>query len=171
MGNTAEEFWASLLQGRSGIGPITRFDATGYPTRIAGELKGFEPAQVHRQEGRPQARSRTSSTRSPARRWRWRTPALEPDKVDGTRFGVLVGSGIGGITTLLEQPRGRCKTKGLDRVSPFFIPMLIVNMALGPDLDALRRQGAQLLGRDRLRHAATTPSATPPGSSSAATPT
>ena len=42
VGNTAEEFWAALLQGRSGIGPITRFDTTGYPTRIAGELKGFD---------------------------------------------------------------------------------------------------------------------------------
>ena len=43
IGNTAEEFWAALIQGASGIGPITRFDATGFPTRIAGELKGFEP--------------------------------------------------------------------------------------------------------------------------------
>ena len=67
IGNTAEELWTGLREGRSGIGPITQFDATGYPTRIAGEMQGLRPAHVRRQEGRRGRLDPISSTRSPAR--------------------------------------------------------------------------------------------------------
>ena len=129
VGNTAEEFWASLQQGRSGIGPITKFDATGYPTRIAGEIRNFDEAKyVDKKEARrldPYLKYAIATSAMAVE-----DAALDPAKVDATRFGVLIGSGIGGITTLIEGEDVR-KTKGFDRVSPFVIPMLIVNMAPG----------------------------------------
>ena len=129
IGNTAEELWTSLLQGVSGIGPITRFDTTGYPTRIAGELKGFEPLKyIDKKDDRkldPFLKYAIACAVMAVE-----DSGLDVGKVDGTRFGVLVGSGIGGITTLLDT-HDVLNAKGPDRVSPFFIPMLIVNMASG----------------------------------------
>ena len=129
VGNTAEEFWASLTQGRSGIGPITKFDATGYPTRIAGEIRNFDEAKyIDKKESRrldPYLKYAIATSAMAVE-----DAALDPKKIDGTRFGVLIGSGIGGITTLIDGEETR-KTKGFDRVSPFMIPMLIVNMAPG----------------------------------------
>jgi 3-oxoacyl-[acyl-carrier-protein] synthase II len=129
LGNTAEEFWAGLVQGRSGIGPITKFDATGFPTRIAGEVRGFDPLQfVDKKEARrldPYLQYAVASSAMAVD-----DAGLDVTRIDSTRFGVLVGSGIGGITTLLESHR-TLREKGPDRVSPFFIPMLIINMASG----------------------------------------
>jgi 3-oxoacyl-[acyl-carrier-protein] synthase II len=129
VGNTTEEFWSALKQGKSGIGPITRFDATGYPTRIAGEVRGFDEGKyVDRKEARrldPYLKYAIATSVMAVE-----DAALDLAKVDGTRFGVLIGSGIGGITTLIEGEDVR-RTKGVDRVSPFVIPMLIVNMAAG----------------------------------------
>jgi 3-oxoacyl-[acyl-carrier-protein] synthase II len=129
LGNTAEEFWAGLLEGRSGIGPITRFDTTGYPTRIAGEVRGFEPLKyIDKKEARkldPFLKYAIACAVMAVE-----DAGLDVGKVDGARFGVLVGSGIGGIETLLDSHEV-LRTKGADRVSPFFIPMLIINMASG----------------------------------------
>ena len=129
VGNTADEFWTSLVQGRSGVGMITRFDTTGYPTRIAGEVRNFDPLDfVDKKEARrldPYLQYAIASAVLAVQ-----DAALDTGKVDGTRFGVLIGSGIGGISTLLESHRNLIE-KGPDRVSPFFIPMLIANMASG----------------------------------------
>ena len=129
VGNTADEFWSSLLQGRSGVGPITKFDTTGYPTRIAGEVRNFDPLNfVDKKEARrldPYLQYAVAASVLAVQ-----DAALDTGKVDGSRFGVLIGSGIGGISTLLESHRNLIE-KGPDRVSPFFIPMLIANMASG----------------------------------------
>jgi 3-oxoacyl-[acyl-carrier-protein] synthase II len=129
VGNTADEFWTALVQGRSGVGMITRFDTTGYPTRIAGEVRNFDPLNfVDKKEARrldPYLQYAVASAVLAVQ-----DAALDTGKVDGTRFGVLIGSGIGGISTLLESHRNLIE-KGPDRVSPFFIPMLIANMASG----------------------------------------
>ncbi len=129
IGNTAEEFWSALVEGRSGIGAITRFDATGYPTRIAGEVRNFDPLKyVDKKEARrldPYLHYAMACACMAVE-----DASLDTGSVDGERFGVLIGSGIGGITTLLEGERTRLE-KGFDRVSPFVIPMLIVNMASG----------------------------------------
>jgi 3-oxoacyl-[acyl-carrier-protein] synthase II len=129
IGNTAEELWTSLTEGRSGIGPITKFDATGYDTRIAGEVKDFDPLKfVDKKEARrldPYLQYAIASSVMAVG-----DAGFDPARVDGERFGVLIGSGIGGITTLLEGEKVR-ETKGPDRVSPFVIPMLIINMASG----------------------------------------
>ena len=102
VGNTADEFWAALLQGRSGIGPITKFDATGYPTRIAGEVTNFDPLAKYVDKKEARRLDPYLQYAMACASWRWRTPALDTEKVDGARFGVLIGSGIGGITTLLD---------------------------------------------------------------------
>jgi 3-oxoacyl-[acyl-carrier-protein] synthase II len=129
VGNTTEEFWSSLTQGRSGIGPITRFDTEGFPTRIAGEIRNFDPlAFVDKKEARrldPYLHYAIAASAMAMQ-----DAALDTGKVDATRLGVLIGSGIGGITTLLDTHEVLLN-KGPDRVSPFFIPMLIINMASG----------------------------------------
>jgi 3-oxoacyl-[acyl-carrier-protein] synthase II len=129
VGNTAEEFWAALLQGKSGIGPITRFDAGPLPTKIAGEVKGFDSLRyIDKKDDRkfdPFLKYAIACGVMAVE-----DAGLNVERVDRTRFGVLVGSGIGGITTLLESHKTLLE-KGPDRVSPFFIPMLIINMASG----------------------------------------
>src|SRR6266542_1522424 len=121
IGNTAEEFWTALIQGASGIGPITRFDATGFPTRIAGELKGFEPLKyIDKKDDRkfdPFLKYAIACAVMAVE-----DAGLDLEQVDRTRFG--------GITTLLDT-HDVLNAKGPDRVSPFFIPMLIINMASG----------------------------------------
>src|SRR6267378_5440791 len=129
VGNTAEEFWGSLLAGRSGIGPITRFDASQMPTRIAGEIKGFDPLKyIDKKDDRKFDRFLKYAVACSV--MAVEDAALKTDRVDAARFGVMVGSGIGGIETLLEQYTILME-KGPDRVSPFFVPMIIVNMASG----------------------------------------
>jgi 3-oxoacyl-[acyl-carrier-protein] synthase II len=129
VGNTTEEFWAALKQGKSGIGPISKFDATGYPTRIAGEVRNFDEGKyIDKKEARrldPYLKYALATSVMAVE-----DAALDPARVDATRFGVLIGSGIGGITTLIEGEDAR-RTKGFDRVSPFVVPMLIINMAAG----------------------------------------
>lgn len=129
VGNTAEEFWSALTQGRSGIGPITKFDASGYPTRIAGEVRNFDPLKyIDKKEARrldPYLQYAIACATMAVE-----DAGLDVSRVDSERFGVLIGSGIGGISTLLEGERTRIE-KGFDRVSPFVIPMLIINMAAG----------------------------------------
>jgi 3-oxoacyl-[acyl-carrier-protein] synthase II len=137
LGNGVDEFWAALIQGRSGIGPITKFDAHErdaagqyrYPTRIAGEIRHFDPLRfVDKKEARrldPYLIYAIAASAMAVEH-----AGLDTSRVDGTRFGVLIGSGIGGIGTLLEGEQVRL-TKGPERVSPFVIPMLIVNMAAG----------------------------------------
>jgi 3-oxoacyl-[acyl-carrier-protein] synthase II len=129
VGNTAEEFWSSLVHARSGIGPITRFDATDFPTRIAGEVRNFDPLNfVDKKEARrldPYLQYAIAGATLAVQ-----DGGLDTGKVDAARFGVMIGSGIGGITTLLDNHKTLLE-RGPDRVSPFFIPMLIINMASG----------------------------------------
>jgi 3-oxoacyl-[acyl-carrier-protein] synthase II len=129
LGNSVEEYWAAIVQGRSGIGPITKFDTTGFTTRIAGELRNFDPLKwVEKKEARrldPYLQYALACAAMAVE-----DAGLNFDREDGNRIGVLVGSGIGGIGTLLETHRVMTE-KGHDRISPFFIPMMIVNMASG----------------------------------------
>jgi len=137
VGNTVEEFWAALMQGKSGIGPITKFDAEAktesgefqFATRIAGEVRNFDELKyVERKEARrldPYLKYALACAVMAVQ-----DSGLDTGKVDGTRFGTLIGSGIGGITTLLDNHR-TLLDRGPDRVSPFFVPMLIINMASG----------------------------------------
>ena len=129
LGNTSDAFWESLIAGRSGAGPITRFDAGAYSTRFACEVKGFSSEGVlDRKEAKRMDRFVQFAV--VASHQALRASGLDLESVDHRRVGVIVGSGIGGMETFEEQ-HANLLQKGPGRVSPFFIPMMIVDMAAG----------------------------------------
>ena len=139
VGNTAEAFWQALLAGQSGIGLITRFDAADYDAKIAGEVKGFDPtAFIDKKEARRM--DRFTQFAIAASRMALTDSGLDLEKEDRSRIGAFVGSGIGGMDTLHEQYRTLFE-KGPNRISPFFIPMMIANMAAGQVSIAFGLQG------------------------------
>ena len=121
--------WNALLEGRSGIGPITRFDATGYPSRIAGEVRGFDPLDYLDKKEVKKSDTFIHYALA-ASRFALADSGLTIDEGNAPRVGVVIGSGIGGLP-LIESMHKTLLEKGPDRVSPFFIPGLIVNMAAG----------------------------------------
>jgi 3-oxoacyl-[acyl-carrier-protein] synthase II len=131
LGNDVPSTWEGLLAGRSGCGPITHFEATeDYATRIACEAKGFDPSGfLEPKEARRY--DRFSQFALGAADEAMRSAGLDgPGDVPPERFGVVFGSGIGGIATFEEQCR-TLMTKGPKRVSPFFVPMFIPDIAAG----------------------------------------
>lgn len=129
LGVGTAETWHALLAGRSGIGPITRFDATGYPSRIAGEVRGFNPLDYLDKKDVKKSDTFIHYALA-ASRFALEDSRLAIDESNGDRVGVVIGSGIGGLP-LIESMHKTLLEKGPDRVSPFFIPGLIVNMAAG----------------------------------------
>ncbi|AIQ29593.1 3-oxoacyl-ACP synthase [Paenibacillus sp. FSL P4-0081] len=127
LGNTVEQFWSRLAAGESGISPITTFDITHFKTKIAGSVQEFDPdARFGRKEARRM--DRFSQFALAAAEEAWAHSGLQLDKIDRERLGVYVGSGVGGIQTLMEQG-DLLRSRGPERVSPTLIPMLISNMA------------------------------------------
>lgn len=139
VGNTAAEFWQALLAGKSGIGPITRFDAAEYDAKIAGEVKDFEPtAFIDKKEARRM--DRFTQFAIAAAKMALDDSGIDLAQADKSRIGSFVGSGIGGMDTLHDQYKNLFE-KGPNRVSPFFIPMMIANMAAGQVSIAFGLQG------------------------------
>ncbi|MGA2222529.1 MAG: beta-ketoacyl-ACP synthase II [Verrucomicrobiia bacterium] len=129
LGSDLNVFWQNLLAGNSGIGPVTRFDTTNFDCKIGGEVKDFNPEDfMPAKETR--RTDRFTQYAIGAAKLAVADSKLECDKEDLNRVGVLIGSGIGGMETIEEQTAILLK-KGPGRVSPFMIPMLIVNMASG----------------------------------------
>lgn len=127
VGLDARSTWESAVAGRSGVGFIEAFDATGFPVRIAAEARGFDPsALVPAKEARRMDRNVLLALA--AAHEAWADAGLEG--VDPARVGILVGSAIGGIGTIAEQHRVFLE-RGPDRVSPFFIPSALVDTASG----------------------------------------
>ncbi len=123
------ETWNALLAGKSGIGPITRFDTTDYPSRIAGEVKGFDPLAFF--DKKEVKKSDTFIHYAvAAAQFALEDSGLVIDEANAERVGVNIGSGIGGLP-LIEATHKTLLERGPSRVSPFFIPGLIVNMAAG----------------------------------------
>jgi len=129
LGNSPGEFWQSLLAGRSGIGPITHFDASRHECRIAGEVKGFDPLDyLDRKDVKRTDRFvhlALAATQQALEDAQFRITDLNAEQV-----GVILGTGIGGIRVLEEQQTIYLQ-KGPDRCSPFMVPMMIANMAAG----------------------------------------
>jgi 3-oxoacyl-[acyl-carrier-protein] synthase II len=124
-----DKCWQALLDGKSGVGPVTRFDASEYPTRIAAEVKDFDPLDY--QDKKELKRSDPSQQYAiAASEQAIKDSGLDLDAVDKNRVGVVIGSGIGGITAFEEQ-HGKLLKSGPGRVSPFFIPMMIIDMCAG----------------------------------------
>jgi 3-oxoacyl-[acyl-carrier-protein] synthase II len=129
VGNDADTFWKSLLESKSGIDRITAFDPSDYPTQIAGEVKDFDPGQyMDKKEARRY--DRYLQFAMAAAKMAVADAKLEISEEIAERVGVYIGSGIGGLSTLEEQ-HSVLMEKGPRRVSPFFIPMMIANMASG----------------------------------------
>jgi 3-oxoacyl-[acyl-carrier-protein] synthase II len=141
LGRDVESTWAALQQGRSGIGRITRFDPTGLETTIAGEVKDFDPlTYLDRKEVRRTDRFAQFSVAAAAH-------ALADAKLEvtadiGARVGVAFGSGIGGVSTLVDNIISHDKDPR--KVSPFMIPMMIVDMAAGEIAMKFRAKGPNL---------------------------
>lgn len=129
LGIGSERFWANLTAGVSGVDRITRFDPEGYTTQIAAEVKDFEPTNYFEKK---EARrlDRFTQFALVATQEALADAGLQLEKLNRDRVGVILGTGIGGIETLEEQHR-ILLDRGPERVSPFFIPMMIANMGAG----------------------------------------
>lgn len=129
LGLDVPSLWRGIEEGRSGIGPITRFDTTGHDTTIAGEVKDFDPTTVlDRKEAR--RTDRVIQFAVAAADEALRHAELRITDANAERIGVLIGSGIGGIETLSEGFNA-LQTRGPGRVSPFLVPMMITDMSAG----------------------------------------
>lgn len=133
VGNSVAEGWRNLVEGRSGIGPITRFDATAFSCRIAGEVKGFQvedylPAKEARHMDVFIHYGLAASIQ--AIRDAGLPTGAELGEAEAERIGCLVGSGIGGLP-LIEETAGELSKRGPRRITPFFVPASIINMISG----------------------------------------
>lgn len=129
VGNTVEEAWGNLVAGRSGIGPITRFDAASFACRFAGEVKGFDVSAYL-----PPKEARHMDTfihyGLAAGIQAWKDCGLQVTEENAERIGVNIGSGIGGLPRI-EETHTELTQRGPRRVSPFFVPASIINMISG----------------------------------------
>ena len=126
LGNNTADSWAAARAGKCGIGPITQFDASEFKCKLAGEVKDFDPETVvDKKEARKMARFTLLALGAAAE-------AIQDSGIDceaeAEDIGVIVSSGIGGLPTIEEQ-HARGEEKGMEKVSPYFVPMAIANMA------------------------------------------
>ena len=129
LGHDVDSTWEALVVGRNGVAPITLFDAANHETRFAAEVKGFDPSRyLDRKEARRMDRFVQFAVVAAGEALRRADLAINGQNAED--IGVIIGSGIGGITTLSEQFRVLAE-KGPRRVSPFTVPMMITDMASG----------------------------------------
>ena len=129
LGHNATDIWANLIEGRSGIRRISLFDPAGYESQVAGEVPDFDPsAYMDRKDAR--RADRFTQFAIVAAEEALRQARYEPDRADGTDFAVVVGTAIGGITTLMAE-YDTLLAKGPGRVSPFLMPMMLPDMSSG----------------------------------------
>lgn len=129
VGSGVEKFWGSLIAGKSGIVPIEHFDTTGFDAKICGRVKDFDPAE-HFNVKEVRKLARFIQFAVVASREAVKHAALDLDKIDRKRFGVLIGSGIGSMNSI-EVEHKKLLERGPGRVSPFLIPKIIINEAAG----------------------------------------
>ena len=130
VGSTVDTFWDSLIHGRSGVGPITYFDTTAFAVKIAGQVKDFQVDQyVDLKEAKRLDRFLQYAVGAAVQAVA-QSGLEDSPQVDKTRVGVVIGCGIGGLQTI-ENNHGVLQSRGPSRVSPFFVPMSIIDMASG----------------------------------------
>lgn len=130
LGNDLETTWKNLVAGKSGIDRLTAFDVEDYPCKIGGEVKDFDPKPFFNNPKETRRSDRYSQFAMAAAKMAVENSGIDFEQTDNDRIGVMVGSGIGGLSTLEKQIEVRI-TKGPSRVSPFVIPMMISNIASG----------------------------------------
>lgn len=129
IGNTVEEFWGSVKEGKVGIGPITKFDTTDYKVKIAAEVKDFVAKE--RMDFKAARRMETFCQYAvAAAKEAYEDSGLDIEKEDSFRAGVIVGSGIGSLQQV-ESSYDKINTKGPSKVNPLMVPLMISNMAAG----------------------------------------
>ena len=130
LGNTVAEAWSAIIAGKSGVGPITHFDAASYPTRIAAEVKHFDPAQYIEPKDikkmDPFVHYGVAASMQAIR-----DSGLEVTEASAPRIGAAVGAGIGGLTNIEKAHASIIENHGPKRISPFFVPSSIINMIAG----------------------------------------
>ncbi len=129
-GNNKEEFWKNLLAGKSGIRRIQSMDTEKYDCKIGGEVVDFDPTPFYNNHKDARRADRYFQFAMAASKMAAKDAGLNPDSLDPHRVGVMVGSGIGGLSTI-ETQYEILLNKGPNRVSPFLIPMMITNIASG----------------------------------------
>jgi 3-oxoacyl-[acyl-carrier-protein] synthase II len=130
VGNDVATTWASLIGGKSGTGPITKFDASNFPVRFAAEVKGFNPLDYMERKEAKRADQYTQYAVAGARQAMTHAGLVERNGMDPDRIGVIIGSGIGGLKSFEEQ-HDVYRERGVGKISPFFIPMFIADIAAG----------------------------------------
>ena len=130
IGNTVSAYWEGLSQGKSGAAPITHFDASKFKTQFACEVKGFDPlAHFDRKEARKM--DPFTHYAVVAADEALTDSEINLDKIDRTRFGVIMGSGIGGINVFYQEIKNFVEGTGVPRFNPFFIPKMIIDISSG----------------------------------------
>jgi 3-oxoacyl-[acyl-carrier-protein] synthase II len=130
VGNDVATTWRSLIEGKSGTAPITKFDASKFPVRIAGEVKGFNPLDYMERKEARRADQYTQYAVAASRQAMTNANLVERNGMDPDRIGVIIGSGIGGLKSFEEQ-HDVYRERGVGKISPFFIPMFIADIAAG----------------------------------------
>lgn len=130
VGNDVETFWQNLIAGKSGIGPITHFDASAFDCRFAGEVRGFDSKTIFNKPKEVNRTDRFTQLAVGAAKQAMADAGITQPLSDPERFGCMIGSGIGGLKTTEDQ-HTVLMNRGPGRLSPFMIPMLIGNMASG----------------------------------------
>jgi 3-oxoacyl-[acyl-carrier-protein] synthase II len=130
IGSDLKSFWENLVNGKSGIGPITQFDSSTFDCHMAGEIPDFKPALYFKNPKDVRRADRFAQFAMASAKLAIEDSGIDLARVDRTRYGVLVGSGIGGLKSLEDQHTA-LMNKGASRVSPFMVPMMIVNMGSG----------------------------------------
>ena len=130
LGNDLKTFWRNLIAGVSGVGHITAFDTANYDCKIAGEVRNYDPTPYFSNPKDMRRSDRYTQLMMGAAKMAYADSGVDMSRTDPTRFGCMLGSGIGGLATL-EVQHSALVNKGPRRVSPFMIPMMISNMASG----------------------------------------
>ncbi len=130
VGNDVATTWRSLIEGKSGTAPITKFDASNFPVKFAAEVKGFNPLDFMDRKEAKRADQYTQYAVAAARQAMTNANLVERNGMDPDRIGVIIGSGIGGLKSFEEQ-HDVYRERGVGKISPFFIPMFIADIAAG----------------------------------------
>lgn len=142
LGNDVKTTWENMKKGVNGIDEVTKFDATEYKCRLAGEVRGFDPA-LYMPKGDVRKTDLYTQYAVAAAAQAYEDSGMTAESVSPDRFGVYIGSGIGGINTLIND-HTKFLEKGPGRVSPYFVPMMISNIASGTVAIRYNAQGPNI---------------------------